>query len=89
MAYVIFPGGYGTLDELFEILTLIQSQKSEIIPIVLVGKHYWKKAINFEFLEEESVISFEDNTLLSYVDTAEEAWQYIIDWHNKNGTPLF
>jgi uncharacterized protein (TIGR00730 family) len=88
-ALVIFPGGFGTLDELFEVLTIIQSEKSKIIPIVLVGKSYWQKAINFKFLEEEGVIGMEDNALFSYVDTAEEAWQTILQWHEEHGTPLF
>jgi uncharacterized protein (TIGR00730 family) len=88
-ALVIFPGGFGTLDELFEVLTIIQSEKSKIIPIVLVGKSYWQKAIDFKFLEEEGVIGPEDNALFSYVDTAEEAWQTILQWHEEHGTPLF
>jgi len=88
-ALVIFPGGFGTLDELFEILTLIQTHKSPSIPIVLVGKSYWEKAINFAFLEEEDVIEPEDLDRFSYVDNAEEAWKNIITWHEENKTPLF
>jgi len=88
-ALVIFPGGFGTLDELFEILTLIQTNKSPSIPIVLVDQEYWEKAINFTFLEEENVIKPEDLHLIIYVDTAEEAWNKIITWHEQNNTPLF
>lgn len=88
-ALVVFPGGFGTIDELFEILTLIQTKKSPSIPIVLVGKAYWEKAINFSFLEEEDVIEPEDLDKLTYVDNAEEAWRKIIAWHKENETPLF
>ena len=86
---MVFPGGFGTIDELFEILTLIQTKKSPSIPIVLVGKAYWEKAIDFVFLEEEDVIEPEDLTRLMYVDNAEEAWKKIIAWHKENETPLF
>lgn len=88
-ALVIFPGGFGTLDELFEILTLIQSSKSPSIPIIMVGKAYWDKAINFAFLEEEDVIAPEDLQHLIYVEKAEDAWEKIIQWHEENNTPLF
>ncbi len=88
-ALVIFPGGYGTMDELFEILTLIQTLKTPSIPVVLVGKEYWKRVIDFEFLQEEDVIAVDDLDMLSYVNNAEEAWEKIILWHEENGTALF
>ncbi|MBT8343221.1 MAG: TIGR00730 family Rossman fold protein [Sulfurovum sp.] len=88
-ALVIFPGGFGTMDELFEILTLIQTLKNPSIPIILVGKEYWDRVINFDFLQEEDVIDYDDLNMLTYVDNAEEAWEAIIHWHNKNKTPLF
>lgn len=88
-ALVIFPGGFGTLDELFEILTLMQTQKSPSIPVVLVGKEYWDKAINIKFLLEENMIDTEDLSMITYVDSAEEAWESIIAWHIDNDTPLF
>ena len=88
-ALVIFPGGYGTMDELFEILTLIQTLKSPSIPVVLVGKEYWKRVIDFEFLQEEDVIAVNDLDMLTYVNNAEEAWEKIILWHEENGTALF
>jgi len=69
---VVFPGGFGTLDELFDILTLVQTGKMELIPIVLVGKEYWKNVINFDYLLESGFISAQDLQLLSHVDTAEE-----------------
>ena len=88
-ALVVFPGGFGTMDELFEILTLIQTMKSPSIPIVLVGKEYWDRVIDFEFLQEEDVIAYNDLDMLTYVDNAEDAWKAIIQWHKKNKTPLF
>ncbi len=88
-ALVIFPGGFGTLDELFEILTLIQTEKSPYIPIVLLGKSYWDNVINLDFLLEEGVISAEDLKPIIYVDNADEAWNKILLWHEKEGSPLF
>jgi len=88
-ALVIFPGGFGTLDELFDILTLIQTNKSPAIPIILFGKEYWEKVIDFKFLEEEDVIETKDLDIITYVDSAEEAWENILQWHEKNKTPLF
>ena len=88
-ALVVFPGGFGTMDELFEILTLIQTMKSPSIPIILLGKEYWNRVIDFEFLQEEDVIESDDLDMLTYVDNAEEAWEAIIKWHEDNKTPLF
>jgi len=88
-ALVVFPGGFGTLDELFEMLTLIQTLKSPSIPIVLVGKEYWKRAVNFEFLNKEGFISSSDLSMLIYTNNAKQAWDEIILWHEKNKTPLF
>lgn len=72
VALVVFPGGYGTLDELFEVLTLIQTNKMKQVPIVLVGTEFWQKAINFSFLLEEGFINEKDIQLFTIVDTAEE-----------------
>ncbi len=88
-ALVIFPGGFGTMDELFEVLTLIQTKKSPPIPVILLGKEYWNRMIDFEFLYEEDAIDPHDLDILTYVDNAEEAWKAIIQWHKKNKTPLF
>lgn len=88
-ALVVFPGGFGTMDELFEILTLIQTMKSPSIPIVLLGKEYWNRVIDFDFLNEEDVIESNDLDMVTYVDNAEEAWEAILKWHKKNKTPLF
>jgi uncharacterized protein (TIGR00730 family) len=88
-ALVVFPGGYGTLDELFDILTLIQTGKSPHIPIVLVSKYHWDNVLNFDFLVEEGVISPDDKELFSYAESAEEAWEQILEWYEKRGNPLF
>lgn len=72
VALVVFPGGYGTLDELFEVLTLIQTNKMKQVPIVLVGTEFWQRAINFSFLLEEGFINEKDIQLFTIVDTAEE-----------------
>ncbi|MCX7691935.1 TIGR00730 family Rossman fold protein [Tepidimonas taiwanensis] len=76
-ALVAFPGGFGTLDELFEVLTLVQTKKSKPVPVFLYGSAYWKRLINFDAMVEEGVISPEDLELFSYVDTPEDAWEGI------------
>ena len=73
-ALVAFPGGFGTLDELFEVVTLVQTRKSKAVPIVLFGSEYWKRLIDFDFLVDEGVISPQDIDLFRYVDTPEDAW---------------
>ena len=88
-ALVVYPGGFGTFDELFETLTLIQTEKTDDIPVVLVGKSYWEKAIDFEFLKDEGVIAPEDLEIFHFADNANEAWEYILSWHKKANKPLF
>ena len=88
-ALVVFPGGFGTLDELFSVLTLIQTRKIDPIPIVLVGKKYWKHLINIDFLEDEGVIDPEDRSLFWYAESAKEIWEGLLNWHKLNKTPLF
>jgi uncharacterized protein (TIGR00730 family) len=80
-ALVAFPGGFGTLDELFEILTLVQTGKSEAVPIVLFGSGYWKRLINFDVMVEEGVISPEDLKLFVFVDEPQAAWDAIRDFY--------
>ena len=75
-------------DELFETLTLVQTRKIKPIPIVLVGKEYWQQAFNVDFLVDEGVIDEEDRELFWYAETAQEIWDGILLWHEKNGTPL-
>lgn len=76
-ALIVFPGGFGTLDELFETLTLIQTRKIKPMPVLIFGREYWDRIVNFEALVEEGTISPEDVNLFQYVETAEEAWGII------------
>ncbi len=76
-ALVAFPGGFGTLDELFETLTLVQCKKAKPVPIVLYGSDYWKRLFNPHVLVEEGVISEEDLDLFTYVDSVNDAWDAI------------
>lgn len=76
-ALVAFPGGFGTMDELFEALTLIQTRKVRPIPVLLFGKRFWQKAVNFETFVEEGTINAEDLNIFQYVSTAEQAWEVI------------
>ena len=76
-ALIAFPGGFGTLDELFEALTLVQTQKMHSIPIVLFDKNYWTKVINFNVLVEEGAICDRDLNLIQYAETAQQAWELI------------
>jgi len=75
IALVVFPGGYGTLDELFEVLTLIQTRKIKPFPVLLFSREYWERIIDFRAMVEEGVIAPADVEIFSYVETAEEAWQ--------------
>jgi uncharacterized protein (TIGR00730 family) len=88
-ALVAFPGGYGTLDELFETLNLVQSRTIGPVPIVLVGEEYWRRAIDFDFLVEEGVIAADERGLFSYAESAEEIWRSILRWHSTHGASLF
>jgi uncharacterized protein (TIGR00730 family) len=88
-ALVAFPGGFGTLDELFETLTLIQTRKMPAVPVVLVGRGYWERAIDIGYLVEQGTIDPEDGELFGYAETAAEAWRMICEWHSAAGTPEF
>jgi uncharacterized protein (TIGR00730 family) len=87
-ALVAFPGGFGTLDELFEVLTLVQTRKIKPVPIVLVGEEYWRRAIDFGFLADEGVIDAEDRELFWFAETADEIWASILDWYDACDDPL-
>lgn len=76
-ALVAFPGGFGTLDELFETLTLLQTGKASKVPVVLFDEQFWRKLINFDLLVEEGLINPDDLKLIHFVDSAEAAWQVI------------
>ena len=80
-AICVFPGGFGTMDELFEAMTLIQTNRMERVPLILFGKEFWTKAINIEFLAEQGTISPADIELLNFVETADEAWEQIKDFY--------
>jgi len=82
-ALVCFPGGFGTLDELFEALTLIQTKKMRRIPVILFGRDFWERIINWEALADVGTISREDLELFQYVETAEEAMEIIDDWESR------
>lgn len=76
-ALAVFPGGFGTLDELFELLTLLQTRKAPALPVVLFGRDYWRRVINFDELVSEGAISQADRQLFEVVEEPEEAWQVL------------
>nr|WP_315471849.1 TIGR00730 family Rossman fold protein [uncultured Rhodoferax sp.] len=80
-ALVAFPGGFGTLDELFEVITLVQTKKAKPVPIILFGTDYWKRLINMDVLVEEGAISPEDLDLLHYTDDPQDAWDTIRNFY--------
>jgi uncharacterized protein (TIGR00730 family) len=80
-ALVVFPGGFGTLDELFEVITLVQTRKAKPVPIILFGSSYWKRLLNTEMLVEEGVISPNDLKLFQYVDDPQVAWDLIKEFY--------
>jgi uncharacterized protein (TIGR00730 family) len=77
-ALAVFPGGFGTLDELFEILTLLQTGKTQAIPVLLFDRQYWQKVLNLETLRREGMIAAADMKLFAYADNAEEGWQSLV-----------
>ena len=81
-ALVAFPGGFGTLDELFEVITLVQTGKAKALPIVLFGSDYWKRLIDFNVLIEEGAISPQDVNLFHYVDEPQAAWNIIAKFYD-------
>ncbi|KAF0125751.1 MAG: hypothetical protein FD189_1933 [Elusimicrobia bacterium] len=87
-ALVAFPGGFGTMDELFEVLTLVQTGKKRRLPIVLMGRKYWNDVMNFRNMARWGYICYEDLNLLHFADTAEEAWDFIEKFYRKNPKEL-
>ena len=85
-ALVAFPGGYGTMDELFETLTLIQTKKIKPLPVILFGEKFWNRVVDFDFLVSEGVIAPEDKNLFYSVEKAEEAWKIIREFYYDNKT---
>ena len=80
-AVAVFPGGFGTFDEFFELLTLIQTGKMKPIPILLYGKEFWTKVVDFEALADEGVINHADLDLFHWVETAEDGWRKIVEFY--------
>ena len=83
-ALVAVPGGFGTRDELFEVMTLVQTRKSRAVPILLFGSAFWKRLIDMDVLVQEGTISKDDLKLFRYVDTPEATWQAICDFYQLN-----
>jgi uncharacterized protein (TIGR00730 family) len=83
-ALVCFPGGFGTLDELFTTLTLRQTQRMQEIPVILYGTDYWKRVLDFDFLADEGMIQDDHLELFTYADTPREAWKAIEDHHQHD-----
>jgi uncharacterized protein (TIGR00730 family) len=84
-ALVAFPGGFGTIDELFETLTLIQTRKIPPLPVVLVGEEFWRNAVDVDFLAAEGVIADEDRDLFWFAEEADDIWQGLHQWYEKTG----
>jgi len=84
-ALVAFPGGFGTIDELFEALTLVQTGKVAHLPVVLVGRAFWEKAIDVPHFVDSGLIAPEDVHLFRYAETAQEAWRHIVDYYAEFG----
>ena len=80
-AVAVFPGGFGTLDEFFETLTLIQTGRMDKIPVLLFGEQFWKRVINIEALVEEGTVSPDDVNLFKIVDSAADGWKVISDFY--------
>ncbi len=88
-ALVALPGGFGTLDELFETLTLIQTRRMRRVPVILVGEAYWRRLLDTEFLAGEGMIDDADRELLGFAETAGDIWRIIVDWYRASGEELF
>jgi hypothetical protein len=78
----VFPGGFGTLDELFDTLCLRQTRRMQEIPVILYGREYWDSVLNFQKMADEGVIADEDLQLIHYAESPEQAWQIIADFYH-------
>ena len=87
-ALVVFPGGFGTLDELFEILELSQTRKTGPVPVILVGEAHWRRVFDPDFLVSEGMIDEEDRDLFCYAETADAIWQSILSWYQEASMPI-
>jgi len=88
-ALAAFPGGFGTFDELFELLTLIQTGKISPIPVLLYGRDFWTRVVNFEALVEEGVVSRRDLNIFKFVETAQEGWDVVRDFYRDADPAVF
>jgi predicted Rossmann-fold nucleotide-binding protein len=88
-AVAVFPGGFGTFDEFFELLTLVQTGKTAVLPILLYGKEFWNRVVNFDALVEEGVVAPQDLDLFRFCETAEEGWECVQEFYRTNQQPLF
>lgn len=87
-ALVAFPGGFGTMDEIFEVLALVQTRKIPPLPIVLVGEDYWRRVFDLDFLVAEGTIAPQDRDLITFAETAPAIWTFIQAWYAGRGAPL-
>lgn len=87
-ALVVFPGGFGTMDELFETLNLVQCRRIDPLPVVLVGGEFWRRAVDLDYLAARGLIDPEDRQLYLYAETAEQTWSSIVSWYAEAGIPL-
>lgn len=87
-AVAVFPGGFGTFDESFELLTLVQTQKVKPMPILFFGREFWDRVVDFDALVEEGVISPDDLKLFTFCENAEEAWAYVCEYYRKGSPDL-
>jgi uncharacterized protein (TIGR00730 family) len=88
-ALVALPGGYGTLDEVFETLCLVQTGKRSPLPVVLVGESFWRRLIDFDFLVEQDMIDANDLALFEFAETAQEVWDRILAWYALRDASIF
>jgi uncharacterized protein (TIGR00730 family) len=86
-AVAVFPGGYGTFDEMFELLTLVQTGKVRPLPILLFGRDYWNRVVNFEAMVEEGVIAPNDVDLIHWSEDADEAWDFVMNFYAEHPVP--
>jgi hypothetical protein len=86
-AVAVFPGGYGTFDEMFELLTLVQTGKVRPLPILLFGRDYWNRVVNFEAMVEEGVIAPHDLDLIHWSEDAKEAWDFVTGFYEEHPHP--
>ena len=88
-ALVALPGGYGTFDELFETLCLIQTRKRKALPVVLVGEEFWRRAIDVDFLVERGMVDRSELALFAFAESAPEIWETILRWYADRNRSIF